>query len=281
MSVHRFASVALSLLIGFAPLTACAQAQPKAADYTPQVGQAGKDVIWVPTPEALIERMLNMAKVTANDYVIDLGSGDGRTVIMAVKKFGATAMGIEYNPEMVALSQRNAEREGVTAKARFAKADIFESDFSKAQVITMYLLPDLNLRLRPKLLDMKPGTRLVSHAFTMGDWEPDQRAEVESRSAMLWIVPAKVAGTWALRGPNGSYDVDVKQTYQKLAGTVRRGASSVAIEEGKMDGENIAFSFNEGGKRVRFVGKVAGDNLTGALDGGAVAQINWTGTRRR
>jgi hypothetical protein len=280
MFLDRFAAIALSLAMGIAPLSACAQAQPK-SDYTPQVGQAGKDVIWVPTPDALVERMLTMAKVTPNDYVIDLGSGDGRTVIMAVKKFGATALGIEYNPDMVTLSQRNAEREGVSTKARFTKADIFESDFSRAQVITMYLLPDLNLRLRPKLLDMKPGTRLVSHAFTMGDWEPDERAEVESRSAMLWIVPAKVNGVWALKGPNGNYDVDIKQTYQKLAGTVRRGGSAVNIEEGRMNGENISFAFNDGGKRVRFVGKVAGDTLTGALDGGAVAQMNWTGTRRR
>ena len=265
-------------------ISAFAQAQPaaKPGEFQPQVGQAGKDVIWVPTPDALVERMLNMAKVTSTDYVIDLGSGDGRTPIMAAKKFGANALGIEYNPDMVAISQKAATAAGVADKAKFAKADIFESDFSKAQVITMYLLPDLNLRLRPKLLDMKPGTRLVSHAFTMGDWEPDEKAEVEMRTAMLWIVPAKVGGEWALKGPNGAYDVSVKQTYQKISGEVRQaGGAPAIIEDGRINGENVSFSFLDAGKKVRFVGKAAGDALTGAIDGGNVAQMNWTGTRKK
>ena len=283
--VNRLTALSVGAVIAVTSLGACAQAQPQpqpaSPAFTPQVGQAGKDVIWVPTPEALVERMLTMAKVTPNDYVIDLGSGDGRTVIMAAKKFGATALGIEYNPDMVALSQKNAEREGVNGKAQFRKADIFETDFTRAQVITMYLLPDLNLRLRPKLLEMKPGTRLVSHAFTMGEWDPDERAEVESRTAMLWIVPAKVNGVWSLKGPNGAYDLDIKQTYQKLAGTVRHGSTTIPMEEGRMAGEAISFTFAEGGKKVRFVGKVAGDSLTGALDGGQVAQMNWTGSRRK
>ena len=186
MFVRAISGAVLAAFSAFS-ISAFAQAQPaaKAGEFQPQVGQAGKDVIWVPTPDALVERMLNMAKVTSTDYVIDLGSGDGRTPIMAAKKFGANALGIEYNPDMVAMSQKAATAAGVADKAKFAKADIFESDFSKAQVITMYLLPDLNLRLRPKLLDMKPGTRLVSHAFTMGDWEPDEKAEVEMRTAML------------------------------------------------------------------------------------------------
>ena len=266
IGVRIFAAAMLSAAV----TGACAQAQPAPKqEFTPQVGQAGKDVIWVPTPEALVERMLTMAKTTANDFVMDLGSGDGRTVIMAAKKFGANAMGIEYNPDMVALSQKNAAQAGVNGKAQFMKADLFETDFSKAQVITMYLLPDINLRLRPKILDLKPGTRVVSHAFTMGDWDPDERAEVEMRTAMLWIVPAKVGGNWSLKGANAGYDVSIQQTYQKLAGTVRRGTTSVPIEEGRMNGENIGFSFSDGGKRVRFVGKVNGGNLMGAIDGGA------------
>ena len=149
-----------------------ALAQP-AKEYQPEVGQDGKDVIWVPTPQALVDKMLDMAKVTPKDYVIDLGSGDGRTVITAAKR-GSKALGIEYNPDMVELSKRNAAKEGVSDKATFVKADLFESDFSQAQVITMFLLSSINLKLRPKILDLKPGTRIVSNTFDMGDWKPDQ-----------------------------------------------------------------------------------------------------------
>src|SRR4026209_2437785 len=153
-----------------------AHAQPT-KEFEPQVGQEGKDVIWVPTPQALVDKMLDMAKVTAKDYVIDLGSGDGRTVITAAKR-GAKALGIEYNPDMVELSKRNAAKEGVSDKANFMKADLFESDFSQAQVVTMFLLPDINIRLRPKILNLKPGTRIVSNTFTMGDWTDDETATV-------------------------------------------------------------------------------------------------------
>src|SRR5690242_19168886 len=172
---------------------ALAQAQP-AKDFQPEVGQAGKDVVWVPTPQALVDKMLDMAKVTPKDYVIDLGSGDGRTVITAAKR-GAKAHGIEYNPEMVELSKRNAEKEGVSDRATFAKADLFESDFSQATVITMFLLPDINKRLRPKILNLKAGTRIVSNSFDMGDWEADDTGTAVSeegssyyRTALLWIV---------------------------------------------------------------------------------------------
>jgi hypothetical protein len=172
----------------------------------------------------------------------------------------------------------------VTDKARFMKADIFESDFSQATVITMYLLPELNLRLRPKLLDMKAGTRLVSHAFTMGEWEPDERAEVEGRSAMLWIVPAKVQGNWTLRQPGGStaYDLTLTQQFQTLTGTVRQGSYSGKIDEGKLRGESISFTFADAsGTKRRFVGKVAGDKMEGALDAGNVAEMKWSGERKR
>src|SRR6266542_459807 len=174
-------------------------AQP-AKEYQPEVGQAGKDVVWVPTPQALVDKMLEMAKVTPKDYVIDLGSGDGRTVITAAKH-GSKALGVEYNPDMVELSKRNAAKEGVTDKASFMKADLFESDFSQAQVITMFLLPSINIKLRPKLLDLKPGTRIVSNSFTMEDWEADQTETITGEcsswcTALLWIVPAKVEGTW-------------------------------------------------------------------------------------
>src|SRR5687767_9006556 len=157
---------ALTLLL----LTSCASAQTGTQTYAPSVGQEGKDVVWVPTPQALVDRMLDMAKLTPADYLMDLGSGDGRTVITAAKR-GASAIGIEYNPQMVALSQRNAEKEGVSGRAAFVKADLFMTDLSRATVITMFLLPEINLKLRPNLLKLRPGTRLVSNTFTMGDWQ--------------------------------------------------------------------------------------------------------------
>jgi hypothetical protein len=170
--------------------------------YTPKVGQLGKDVVWVPTSQAMVDRMLDMAELTARDRLVDLGSGDGVLVITAAKR-GATARGIEFNPDLVALSKRRARAEGVADRARFERADIFQSDFSEATVVTLFLLPALNLRLRPTLLEMPPGTRIVSNSFDMGDWEPDATAEVTEGCtnychAMLWIVPARVAGMWTI-----------------------------------------------------------------------------------
>ncbi|MSQ20300.1 MAG: class I SAM-dependent methyltransferase [Betaproteobacteria bacterium] len=252
--------------------TACAQA-PAKNNYQPEVGQAGKDVIWVPTPETLIEKMLSMAKVTPNDFVIDLGAGDGRTVIAAAKK-GATAEGIEYNPDMGAHAMKRAADAGVSAKAKFMKADIFESDFSKATVITMYLLPELNLGLRPKLLEMKPGAQLVSHAFTMGDWDPDEQAEVEGRRAMLWIVPAKAQGNWSVKGA-GQYEVTLTQQYQKLTGTARQGGFSTKIDDGRVTGEQVSFSFvDQKGAKQTFSGKVSGNRI----DGTGISK--WTAERK-
>ncbi|MGH7829200.1 MAG: SAM-dependent methyltransferase, partial [Candidatus Binatia bacterium] len=164
MKRSYFVRLLLALCLSLLGANVFAQAQPAKEEYKPQVGQEGKDVIWVPTPQALVDKMLDMAKVTPNDYVIDLGSGDGRTVITAAKR-GARALGIEYNPDMVELSKRNAAKEGVSDRVQFVKADIFESDFSKATVITMFLLTEINLKLRPKILDLKPGTRIVSNAF--------------------------------------------------------------------------------------------------------------------
>lgn len=219
-------------------------AQAPSPSYTPQVGQEGKDVVWVPTPQALVDRMLDMAKVTAKDVVYDLGSGDGRTVITAAKR-GARAYGIEYNPDMVALSQRNAEQAGMSKRATFRKADLFETDLSQATVITMFLLPEINLRLRPKILELKPGTRIVSNTFTMGEWEPDQKATLDSKdgctsswcTALLWIVPAKVAGTHKL--PQG--ELTLAQEFQKISGTLESGGKSLAVS-GRVRGSAVSFS---------------------------------------
>src|SRR4051812_36724418 len=190
-------------------------AQPAKKEFEPQVGQEGKDVIWVPTPEGLIAKMLDMAKVTQADTVYDLGSGDGRTVIAAAKR-GAKALGIEYNPDMVELSKKNAEKAGVASRANFMKADLFETDLSPATVITMYLLPSINVKLRPKILNMKAGTRVVSHAFTMEDWTADQTESFDGRTAYMWIVPAKVEGYWQ----SAQGDITFAQSYQNLAGTL-------------------------------------------------------------
>src|SRR5262245_47416293 len=178
MNRSRYWSKLFIALLFLVTLSAPAQAQPAKQEYQPEVGQGGKDVVWVPTPQELVDKMLDMAKVTPKDYVIDLGSGDGRTVITAAKR-GSKALGIEYNPDMVELSKRNAAKEGVSDKASFVKADLFESDFSQAQVITMFLLPSINMKLRPKILNLKPGTRIVSNSFDMEDWKPDQTENVE------------------------------------------------------------------------------------------------------
>jgi SAM-dependent methyltransferase len=224
--------------------------------YQPSVGQEGKDVVWVPTPQALVDKMLDMAKVTSKDYVMDLGSGDGRTVITAAKR-GARATGIEYNPEMVKLSQANAKKAGVAERAEFRKADLFQTDLSKASVITMFLLPDINLKLRPKILKLKPGTRVVSNTFTMGEWKPDQTGSPDNCdgswcTALLWIVPAQVAGTY--KTPHG--DVTLKQQFQMLSGTMQAEGRTVPLQ-GKVVGEEVRFT--AGGKD--FKGRMKGKTL--------------------
>jgi len=241
----RLSRTSFAVLFSACSMLAVAQPATKSA-FEPQVGQEGKDVVWVPTPQALVDKMLDMAKLTKNDFLMDLGSGDGRTVITAAKR-GARATGIEYNPDMVELSRRNAEKAGVSSRATFMKADLFETDLSKATVITMFLLPEINLRLRPKILDLKPGTRVVANTFTMGDWHADETQTVEDGctswcTALLWIVPAKVAGTHKL--PGGG-EVTLKQQFQMLSGFVHADGKSTALE-GKVRGADV--QFRAGGK---------------------------------
>ena len=288
-SVTPAARFALALSFAFITTTASAQqapaeVKPGSKDYTPQVGQSGKDVVWVPTPEALVERMLKMARVGPKDYVIDLGSGDGRTVIAAAQKFGARAMGIEYNPEMVDLSIKNAEKVGLGDKVKFIKADIFETSFNDATVITMYLLPSLNVKLRPKLLDMRPGTRIVSHAFTMEDWQPDQTATVEGRDAYLWIVPAKVGGNWKLAVPAGSgeesWQVSLDQQFQKLTGKASDGARTFDLAEARLNGPNVRFTFvDANGQKREFNGRTRGNNMEGTTKTQGGTEVKWTAVR--
>ncbi len=251
-------------------------------DYKPQVGQAGKDVVWVPTPDEIVQRMLRMAKVTPQDTVYDLGAGDGKIAI-AAGKLGATAVGIEYNPDMAKLAQCYVQAENLTGKTRIIQGDVFKEDFSKASVVTMYLLPELNLKLRPIILNMKPGTRVTSHQFTMGDWEPDETAEVDYRTAYLWIVPAKVEGAWTLReqGPgNAQYTVNLSQKYQKITGDVG-GSAKQPLVGATVRGEEIRFAFNDDkGVTRTLTGTVRGNELTGTLKGAGGAETKVTGTRK-
>ena len=245
-----------------------AHAQTTTKPFEPTVGQAGKDVVWVPTPQALVEKMLDLAKVTPQDFVMDLGSGDGRTVITAAKR-GAQAQGIEYNPDMVELSKKNAAAAGVTGKANFVKADLFETDFSKAQVVTMFLLPSINMRLRPQILKMRPGTRIVSNTFTMDDWTPDETSSVTEDctswcTALLWIVPAKVEGAWAM--PQGA--LTLTQKFQMVTGTL----GSTPISDGRLRGDEITFT--AGG--AKYTGKVNGNSMSGTNGSGA----KWSATRK-
>ena len=262
--------------LAFMLITACSFAQaPQQEDYQPQVGQPGKDVVWVPTQQELVNKMLEMAKVTPQDYVIDLGSGDGRTVITAAK-LGAQALGIEYNPDMVELSKRNAAEAGVGDKATFVKADLFETDFSKATVITMFLLPDINLKLRPKLLDLKPGTRIVSNSFTMEDWEADATARLEDGcmswcTAYMWIVPAKVEGKWKL----SDGELTIKEQFQKITGALTSGGKEIPIT-GQLRGNLI--TFNADGSD--YEGEVDGDVISGNAKS-ASGNKSWHATKMK
>ncbi len=253
----RCAFAFLLAAVGALALAQTAPAAQKAPTYEPSVGQEGKDVVWVPTPQVVVDKMLDMAKVTPRDFVMDLGSGDGRTVITAAKR-GARALGIEYNPDMVALSKRNAEKAGVAGRASFMKADLFETDFSKATVITMFLLPEINEKLRPAILRLKPGTRVVSNTFEMGEWRADETETVTTGcdtswcTALLWIVPANVAGSYKI----AQGELTLKQEFQVLSGTLRAEGKTLPVE-GRVHGEEIAFT--AGGHEYR--GKLNGKRL--------------------
>jgi len=267
---HSILTTSLSIMFVAATLAGPAHAQT-ATEFTPHVGQSGKDVIWVPTPKALVEKMLKMAEVKPSDYVIDLGAGDGITVITAAKQFGVRALGIEYNPDMVELAKQNAQKAGVAGRAEFIRGDIFATDFSKATVLTMYLLPQLNLKLRPTILNMKPGTRIVSHAFTMDDWSPDQTESIESRTAYLWIVPAKVEGRWQF----GSNEIELKQKFQDIDGTFRAADTTWRLTHTSLNGDRISFTVGT----ATYTGRVTGTIMQGTMrpgpDAGSVA---WSAT---
>jgi len=236
--------------------------------YQPQLGQDGKNVVWVPTADAMVEQMLDMAKVGRGDYVIDLGSGDGRTVIAAARR-GARAHGIEFNPDLVELSRRNAEAAGAGSLATFEKGDLFDADLSKATVVTMFLMEWINVKLRPALLGLKPGTRIVSNTFTMDDWPPDEKVQVTARcdnycTALLWIVPARVEGSWQLSPGR----LRLAQTYQKVSGTLAAWGATRALTGAELRGDRLTFSANG----ARYEVRIAGDTMEGTVAVGGRSQ---------
>ena len=257
MRARVLAVLCLALLPSAAP------AQLEAFNEQPIVD--GKDVIWVPTPNAAVDQMLLLARVTPNDVVIDLGSGDGKIVIAAAKRFGARARGIEYSPDLVETSRRNARIDGVADRARFVQGDLFDADFRDATVVTLYLLTSLNLKLRPKLLDMRPGTRVVSHVFRMGDWEPDETAKTGASEIYLWVVPAKVAGRWRVEVRDApAFELALEQRYQRIAAKVIGAGAPVRVQSARLAGSELRLALAGTGAERTLAGRVDGDRIEGA-----------------
>jgi SAM-dependent methyltransferase len=259
---------AVSLIVFFPATIVYAQ------DYEPVIGQQGKDVIWLPTTDSQVDAMLDLADVTPTDTVIDLGSGDGRIVIAAVKR-GAKALGIEYNPDLVEFSRRNAEKAGVGDFVSFVQGDIFKSDFSQATVITMYLLPDLNLKLRPALLELKPGTRIVSNAFKMGEWEADRTVTTRGLNAYLWIVPAKVEGTWEWREGSVPVTLNLTRNFQKIEGSATIGKTNRPILKAQLQGDRILFTL----ENRLYAGRAGPDHIRGTIES-KNGTMEWVATRK-
>jgi len=269
---HLPSTLWLPPLLCAALLAAAAGAQdfPQYGDelYRPRLRQPGKDVMWLPTPDAVVEQMLSMAKTTSADVVYDLGAGDGRLPIAAAQRFGATAVGIEYDRELASLARRSAERAGVAGKVTIIQGDIFKEDFSRATVVTLYLLPDLNQQLRPQLLEMKPGTRVVSHAWDMGEWEPDATQRIGESEAFLWIVPARVEGRWTIRDQGGFFagELALSQRFQRVGGTLTLRGKAQPVLGAYVEGDILGFTFVDLDGGIRSVrARISGGALAGSL----------------
>jgi hypothetical protein len=249
------------------PATNTTSPKPATTAYEPVRGQAGKDVIWIPTPPGLIDKMLTAAKVTDQDRLFDLGAGDGIIAITAAKQYGTQAVGIEYNPDMAQFARRKVAEAGVTDKVRIITGDIFKEDFSSATVVTLYLMPHLNLKLRPLLLKMKPGTRVVSHAFTMGDWEPDETMSYQHSQGYFWVVPAQIEGNWVMTGMNGGpMRMSMSQSFQNIGGILSRDGQNHAMLGARLRGDEVKFQFITQDRKVHaFSGRVEGRRITGTV----------------
>jgi hypothetical protein len=280
---RRSAAVASVLLLAAAVVQAqqSSRADCEAA-HPASRGRAGKDVIWVPTPDEVVQAMLAMAKVTPQDLVADLGAGDGRIPIAAAKQFGARSVGIEYDAEMAKLAGCLVQAEGVADKARIVEGDIFKEDFGQASVVTMYLLPELNLCVRHRILAMAPGTRVASHQFSMGEWEADQSADIQYRNVYLWVVPARVDGVWDFRaGREEPFTVDLTQSFGKVGGEVAQGASRQPLPAAALRGTDLRFSFEDANGQTRsFAGTVSGNEIVGVLRGDTGGEVEARGALR-
>ncbi len=272
----------LALLLAYAGQASGASREECERQFRPRTGQPGKDVIWVPTDDGLVARMLKMAQVTAADRVYDLGAGDGKIAIAAARDFGAESVGVEYEPQLARLAQCYVEADGLGERVRVVQGDIFETDFSSATVVTLYLLPELNLRLRPTILNMKPGTRVVSHSFLMGDWEPDERSMTDDGSAYLWIVPAKVAGTWSFRPADGvqshakeRFVAQLEQQFQHVSGRV---GDDPLVSSARVRGSQLEFMFVESGTPTKVAGNIEGDRIDAQVTRGGKTS-SYLGTR--
>ena len=267
--LYRCLAASAALTLGL--LMGCAT--PSGTDYQPQRGQSGKDVIWIPTSPELVTRMLNMAKVSSQDIVYDLGAGDGIIAITAAKQFGARAYGIEYNPQMALHAQNNVRAAGVADKVSIRQGDIFVEKFDEATVVTMYLLPHLNLKLRPTLLKMKPGTRIVSHAFDMNEWEADEKVSHEYAQAFMWVVPSPVEGTWTLQEVDSKAQVqlNIEQSFQRIGGSITERGRKTPLLGAQLRGDKIAFQYMGVDQQLRSVtAQVNGNRMNGvtSLQGG-------------
>ena len=251
--------------------------------------QFSYDVPFVPTPYVVVEEMLRLAKVGAEDFVMDLGSGDGRILIAAARKFGARGVGVDLDPDRIEESVYSAQLQGVSERVTFQQTDLFKFDLSRATVITMYLLPSVNMKLRARLLDLKPGTRIVSHDFDLEDWQPDQKSTVR-KNVFLWIVPARAGGRWrttvALPAGERTYDIEIRQKFQEIDGLARYDKKVAGLWNAKLSGERINFVIvDDSGSldsNLYFDGKVSADGMEGTLVRGVGAdqkQIPWRATR--
>lgn len=245
-----------------------AWAQQASAEYVPRLGQSGKDVMWLPTADAMMERMLSMAEVTSRDYLVDLGSGDGKIPIAAARGRGTRSLGLEYNTDLVEVSKRRAREAGVQDKVEFRQADVFAADFSKASVVTIYLLPELNLRLRPILFKMKPGTRISSNSFDMQTWLPDETSQMGTARSFLWIIPAHVAGEWSVSSGSGKQPVatalTLRQRFQKVDGDAQFERVTASLQDVSLRGTAISFATRDAnGDKILFAGTIDGERMTG------------------
>ncbi|WP_116808220.1 class I SAM-dependent methyltransferase [Steroidobacter cummioxidans] len=272
------------LLVFIAPLSTVAAETHAGCEqqFAPRSGEPGKDVMWVATIDEVVTAMLRVAGVTNRDRVIDLGSGDGKIPIAAAKQFGASALGIEYNPQLVQLAECHARVEQVTDKAQFQQGDIFQIDFSDATVLTLYLGPTINLKLRPTILNMRPGTRVVSNNFDMGEWRPDEvlESDVGNTRALLWIVPAQIAGEWRFTEVGGttSFDVELRQSFQFIEALAARG-ERLGVREGRLEGNRVELVVLEH-QPVRLIGEVSGERILVAEVKDSSVVRRYIGTRR-